>query len=142
METEELKDRIPESELIFSASKSSGPGGQNVNKVNTRAEIRFNILATSSLTQAEKDIIFLRLGKRINSAGELIITSGTARSQLKNRVIATGKMFKLLAYALTETPERKPTHPTVKSQVERLEEKKKRSNLKKLRRDPDQSKLP
>jgi ribosome-associated protein len=142
MKTEELKDRIPESELLFSASKSSGPGGQNVNKVNTRAEIRFNILTTTSLTQEEKEIILNRLSNRINSAGEIIITSGRARSQLKNRESATEKMFMLLASALTENPERKPTLPTIKSKVERLEKKKKRSNLKKLRKDPGQSTLP
>ena len=141
MRPEDLKFRIPENEVVFSASKSGGPGGQNVNKVNTKVEIRFNVLTTKSLLQEEKELIIERLHTRINSEGELIITSGRARSQMKNRELATEKMYKLLASALTEKPERKPTQPTIKSQVERLEEKKKRSNIKKLRRNPDQSKL-
>jgi protein subunit release factor B len=96
MRTEELKDRIPEIEPAFSATKSGGPGGQNV--VKTKVEIRFNILTTESLSQQEKELIL-------------------------------------------ET-QRKPTQPTKKLQGERLDEKKKRSNLKKLRKEPDHSTLP
>jgi ribosome-associated protein len=139
MEAEELKKRIPENEFRFSASKSSGPGGQNVNKVNSRVEIRFKIDDCAVLTEEEKGLILKKLTNRINNDGELIITAGTSRSQLRNRESAIEILYNLLAWALTEDPERKPTIPTLKSQIERLEKKKRRSSLKKMRRDPDQS---
>src|SRR4030042_1602013 len=112
MSPEELRDRIPLSELIYSASRSGGPGGQNVNKVNTKVELRFNVKNSSSLTVYEKEKILIILANRINSDGELLIISQSERSQLMNRKKAEEKFFKLLASALTEKPERKATAPT------------------------------
>ena len=65
MNCEELKSRIPVSELVFSTSRSSGPGGQNVNKVNTKVELRFNIYKTESLSENEKEKILIRLKNKI-----------------------------------------------------------------------------
>ena len=137
MTTEELRERIPLNEIIFSASRSGGPGGQNVNKVNTRVELRFDVGNTFHLTETEKEKIFLRLKNRINSDGELIVTSQSERSQFMNKKKAKEKFFSLLASALTEKNKRKSTAPTSASKRERLKKKKIRSTAKKLRRDTD-----
>lgn len=138
MTPEELKEIIPENELVFSTSRSSGPGGQNVNKVNTRVEIRFNILSSQVFSEREKDQIFEKLKNKINSEGELIVTSQSERTQLSNRNKAVQRLLTLLSSALTENPIRRPTAPTGKSRIERLEEKRKRGSLKKLRKSGDQ----
>ncbi len=141
MDTESLKARRLEDEFFFAASRSSGPGGQNVNKVNTKVEIRFNVRDSAILSEAEKEIIFLKLNKKINSSGELIVTSQSERSQPKNRERAIDKMFRLLVRSLTEDPVRRPTSPTEKSKLERLDAKHRRGRTKVLRKitdeDPD-----
>jgi ribosome-associated protein len=133
MNAEEIKLRIPAGELRISNTRSSGPGGQNVNKVNTKVELRFNVAASSFLTEKEKEIIFLKLKKRINSEGYLIVTSQSERSQLMNRKKAEEKFFKLLASALTVKKKRKETKPTEASKKKRIENKKKHGSVKKLR---------
>ena len=135
MEPSELKERHFESELVFTATRSGGPGGQNVNKVSTKVELRFNISDTSLLSEEEKLLIVKKLGNRINKEGELIITAQSARSQLSNREKATERFYILLSRALTVQKKRKPTSPTLTSKLKRLEEKHNRSSIKKLRRD-------
>jgi ribosome-associated protein len=137
--TDELRDRIPESEYSFLTSRSSGPGGQNVNKVNTKVEIRFNVQLSNSLSVKEKELICRNLKNRINSSGELVVKSQSERTQLRNRNKAVEKMLLLLSEALTEKPERKPTLPTLKSQAERIDEKKKRGRIKRMRKEDDMS---
>ena len=131
----EIRDRIPLSEILYSASRSGGPGGQNVNKVSTKVELRFNVRNSSSLSEKEKEKIFALLKKRINSEGELFIISQSERSQLMNRKKAEEKFFRLMASALTEKPERKATAPTGVSKAKRLKIKKQRGNIKKLRKE-------
>jgi ribosome-associated protein len=137
MDIQTLLDRNLTSEFTFSASRSSGPGGQNVNKVNTRAEIRFSIRDSALLSDSEKQTLLDRLSRRINSEGELLIISQSERSQLKNRKKAVEKMLSMIAAALTESPERIPTGPTTRSKAERLDSKRKRGNLKELRKGID-----
>lgn len=129
----ELKDRIPESELIFFTSRSSGPGGQNVNKVNTKVEIHFNIQLSTVFSTYEKELICKNLMNRINSAGELVVRSQSERTQLNNRKKALEKLFMLISAGLIEKPERKSTTPSEKSKAERLDEKKKRGKIKRSR---------
>lgn len=139
MKEEELRERIPVSEFNFLTSRSGGPGGQNVNKVNTKVELRFNISNSSSLSEREKERIFIILKNRINSEAELIIVSQSERSQTGNRKKVTERFFKLVSSALTEKIERRKTNPTKASQNERLEKKKQRATIKKLRQGHDHS---
>jgi len=132
---EDLKELISRSEFSFLTSRSSGPGGQNVNKVNTKVEIHFNVRYSSSLSDAEKELIFRKLKNRINSEGELVVRSQSERTQLNNKKKALEKMLVLLSEALTEKPDRKPTSVSKKSKTERLDEKKKRGRIKRIRSD-------
>ena len=131
----EIRDRIPLSEILYSASRSGGPGGQNVNKVSTKVELRFNVKNSPSLSENEKEKILTVLKNRINTDGELLIISQSERSQLMNRKKAEEKFFRIMASALTEKPERKATAPTSVSKAKRLKIKKQRGNIKKLRKE-------
>ncbi len=131
--SEERKKRL-ETEFVLSASKSSGPGGQNVNKVNTRVELRFSITASASLTTAAKHKIHIKLKNRINSEGELILVEQSERSQWRNREKVTAKFFDMIETALTPIKRRIKTSPTFASRVKRLENKKKMSLKKQLRK--------
>jgi ribosome-associated protein len=111
MSPEELRTRITSDEIKYSATRSGGPGGQNVNKVNTKVELRFNINSSSSLTYHEKQLLLNLLGKKINDEGDLLIISQSERSQLQNKKDAEEKFFRILAKALTVKPERKATGP-------------------------------
>jgi ribosome-associated protein len=131
-----LNDRDFSNELHFTASRSSGPGGQNVNKVNTKVELRFSIPGSILLSDEEKELILEKLKKKINSEGELIIVSQAERSQLKNKVKAVEKFYTLLARALTPRKKRKPTKPSQASKEERLETKRKQAEKKDRRKNP------
>lgn len=124
---------IPENELLFTASGSSGPGGQNVNKVSTRVTLWFDVLHSASLTEEQKDRISRNLAARINKKGWLRITVEEHRSQAANRKLAREKFCRLLFEALKERPVRKKTRVPKRSRRRRLENKKQRSRKKKLR---------
>jgi ribosome-associated protein len=134
MNTDDLEKRNLVSEFIYSASRSSGPGGQNVNKLNTKVELRFCISTTILLTESEKEIIYKQLKRKINKAGELVLVAQEGRTQSENKIIVTNKFYELVAKALTIPEIRKPTKPTFSSRVKRLDMKKNRSNVKKLRK--------
>lgn len=134
MVAEELRSRISPGELIFSTSRSSGPGGQNVNKVNTKVELRFYVQGSPNLSALEKEKVLEKLKKKINADGEMIVVSQSERTQLMNRKKAEEKFFRMLASALTEKRKRKSTGPTEASRTRRLEKKKKRGTIKKLRK--------
>jgi ribosome-associated protein len=137
MKTEELKSRNFENEFTFTATRSSGPGGQNVNKVNTRIELRFNIEISVLLTPGEKLMIYEKLGNKISGEGDLIIISQSERSQFENKRKAVEKFYLLIARALTHKKKRIPTSPGAGAKARRLDVKRKRSEIKKLRGGSD-----
>jgi ribosome-associated protein len=123
-------------ELSFSASRSSGPGGQHVNKVSTKMELRFNVAVSVLLSEDEKALIAEKLANRINAAGELVLVSQTERSQLQNKEKVTEKFYLLITRALTPRKKRKPTKPSRASKEERLETKRQNSEKKERRKSP------
>jgi ribosome-associated protein len=123
-------------ELNYSASRSSGPGGQHVNKVSTKMELRFHVASSALLSEEEKMLITEKLANRINAAGELVLVSQSERSQLQNREKVTEKFYSLLLRALTPRKKRKPTRPSRASKEERLEIKRQQSEEKERRRSP------
>ena len=129
-----LTKRNFETEFTFRTSRSSGPGGQNVNKVNSKVELRFNIPLSQFLNDAEKHILFEKLATKINTEGELIIVSQEHRSQLQNKETAIQRFYMLLSTALTPAKKRRPTKPTRGSIERRLEKKKKQASKKSDRR--------
>jgi ribosome-associated protein len=139
MNPEELKNRNLESEFVFSSSRSGGPGGQNVNKVSTKVELRFSLLLTSGFSEQEKEIIFFKLKNKINKESELILVSQSERTQLMNKLVVTVKFYDIISKALTTQKKRRSTRPTLSSKIRRLEGKRNRANIKKLRKDDGES---
>ncbi|MFZ4464430.1 MAG: alternative ribosome rescue aminoacyl-tRNA hydrolase ArfB [Bacteroidales bacterium] len=111
-------------EFRFSASRSSGAGGQNVNKVNTRMELRFDISASTKLSEEEKALLLEKLAGRINADNELLIVSQTERNQLGNKEKTLERFYILLAKALTPRRPRRATRPTLASKERRITDKK------------------
>ena len=122
-----------DNELNFSFSRSSGPGGQNVNKVNTKVELRFTIAESKILTKEEKVILLDKLSKQINQNGELIIIAQETRSQLKNKHKAIEKFYIVINKALKPVKERKPTSIPKGINEKRLKDKQELSEKKKRR---------
>ena len=124
---------IPSNELQWRFSRSSGPGGQNINKIESQVEIMFNIQKSSSLNSSQK----YRLRKKLNNKivnGYISIKVQKTRSQLKNRAIAIKKLSSLIkSVIMSEEKVRKTTTPTKSSQKRRIESKKKRGKLKENR---------
>ncbi|MBN1292007.1 MAG: aminoacyl-tRNA hydrolase [Candidatus Latescibacteria bacterium] len=126
--------QIPESDLVFTASRSSGPGGQNVNKVNTRITVFFDANKSESLLPEQKQLILERLATRANKNGVIRVYSQRYRTQKANREAAITRLVELLRSALHTKPARinKSVPPAAKHK--RLEDKKKRSLLKQSRK--------
>ncbi len=131
--SERLRERIPEDVFVFRFSRSAGPGGQNVNKVNTRVTLLFDLTANEELTPAEKRRIAAALSGRISSEGILRVTSSRMRSQRANRETATERFYELLAKVLTPRRPRKATRIPYRSRRQRLENKRIHAETKRLR---------
>lgn len=127
---------IPLAELSFRFSRSSGPGGQHVNKTETRVELLFDVANSPSLTDAQREQVMRRLANRIDSDGVLHVTSQATRSQKQNREVALERFRRLLQEALRPLKKRRPTKPPPAATERRLREKKRRSETKKRRRVP------
>lgn len=120
-------------EFIFQASRSSGPGGQNVNKVNSKIELRFNIQDSVLLTEYQKEILLSKLSTKITSDGFLIVVSQRDRSQLVNKEDAIRKIYELFEKALRPVKRRKSTRPTRSSVEKRLTGKRIKADIKQNR---------
>lgn len=120
-------------EFIFSASRSSGPGGQNVNKVNSRVTLEWNIVQSLLVSEEEKTVILHRLSSHITKEGVLQLTSQEARSQLQNRETVVQKLEQLLIKAFTKKKIRKPTKPSKAAKQKRIFQKKQHGEKKKWR---------
>jgi len=127
---------IPVSELQFRFSTSSGPGGQHVNKAETRVTLLFDVANSDSLAEVEREQVMQRLASRIDSSGVLQISSQASRSQHQNRETAVARFQQLLAEALKPRRQRRKTRPGRAAVEKRLAEKKKRSQKKQERRRP------
>jgi ribosome-associated protein len=124
---------ISDDELTFTASKSSGPGGQYVNKVNTRMTLWFDVAGSPSLTEDQKIRIQTHLSTRISKTGVLRVIAQSSRSQITNRELATQRFVELIQEALQENPPRRKTKIPLKVRQQRIDTKKHRSRFKKLR---------
>jgi len=125
--------RVPIREIEFHTSRSGGPGGQNVNKLETKVEARWNVDETSWLTPEERNRLKEALGSRITPRGVLRVTSQRHRSQSRNKEAAMERLQSLVARALEPRKVRRPTAPTRKSEEERIAAKKRRGRTKRLR---------
>ena len=117
-------------ELQFQTSRSSGPGGQNVNKVESRVELRFRVADSQLLTDEQKQTLLEKLAPRLTAEGELLVTAQEDRSQLRNRETALLKFHQLLTKTLHKPKARRPTKPSKGAVRQRLESKKKHGDKK------------
>jgi ribosome-associated protein len=127
---------VPEREITFTASRSGGPGGQNVNKLNTRITLAFDVAASPSLSPEQKARIRERLATRISGNGILRVTSQRFRTQSANREAALERFVELLRTALAERARRVRTRPTALARERRVASKKLRGRLKAQRARP------
>ena len=130
---------IPEREISFTFSRSSGPGGQNVNKLNTRVTLRFDVARSPSLTDEQRGMILERIPTRISRVGILRVVSQKHRTQKMNREAATERFAELLREALVRIRPRKKRGIPAGVKKKRLEDKRRRSRLKSARVRPSES---
>jgi ribosome-associated protein len=128
---------IPEGEITFTASRSSGPGGQNVNKVSTRVTLEFDMAHSTALSAGQRERIHAKLASRISKDGILRVISQRTRSQEMNRTDALARFAELLAQALRQERPRIKTRAPRAAENQRIEEKKKRTRIKRLRSGRD-----
>ena len=126
--------QIPLSELRFRTSRSSGPGGQNVNKLETRVELVFDVAGSPSLSEDQKNILLTLLASRIDARGVLHISSQKSRSQWENKQLVIEKLASLLQGALKVRRKRVKTSPTRSSKERRVQSKKKHGRKKTMRK--------
>ena len=127
---------VPASELQLVATRSGGPGGQNVNKVATRVTLRWSPARSAALSEAQRERLLLRLASRLTKEGELVLHVDTSRSQAANREEARARLAEVVREALKVPRKRRKTRPTRGSQRRRVEAKKQRGDVKRLRRRP------
>lgn len=128
---------IPGSELEERATRSSGPGGQSVNTTDSAAELRWAFADSVALSEAEKQRVRDNLGSRITDDGTFIIRASEHRSQHRNRAAARDRLAEMLATAIEPPKVRRRTRPSRAAKRRRLENKKHRGEIKRLRKPPE-----
>ena len=127
--------RIPSSSLNFRFARSSGPGGQHMNKTESNVELMFDVVNTPYLNEADKTRVIIKLASYLDKEGVLHVESQQGRSQLRNREEVVERFAVLLRQALIVPKKRRPTKPSKAAKEKRLDSKKKSSTTKKMRRE-------
>jgi len=137
MTANHITANVLSAELEFSAARSGGPGGQNVNKVNSKVILRWNIRNSKLVNDDQKELLLKKLAPYITIEGDLLIASQESRSQLDNKEIVVTKFDALLKKAFTKPKARRATKPTKSSKVKRVDNKKRQAEKKQWRKKLD-----
>lgn len=129
-----MRPRIPDDELTWRFSRSSGPGGQHVNTADTRAEVRWSVRDSAVLDAEAKERVVRRLSSRLSADGSIAVASSRYRSQHRNRQAARLRLEELVDQALAPITPRKPTRKSRAAEQRRLDAKRRRGDLKRSRR--------
>jgi ribosome-associated protein len=131
-----VSPRIPDHEIMHRASRASGPGGQHVQKTASRVEVLWDLARTTSLTDEERARVWARLRNRVDKDGVLRVVAEDERSQHRNREIALARLREMVERALAVPRPRKATKPSRAARERRLQAKKRRGAVKRMRRTP------
>ncbi|MFN2524986.1 MAG: alternative ribosome rescue aminoacyl-tRNA hydrolase ArfB [Actinomycetota bacterium] len=132
---------IPDDELEFKFSTSGGPGGQHANKAATRVDLRWVPETSRALGPRQRERVLSRLAKRLDSSGALRLSSDRYRSQLRNRTAVLGRLAEMVEEALRPAARRVATKPTSGAVERRLNQKRRRGAIKKMRTRPSEGEL-
>lgn len=128
--------RVPEAELEFQASRSSGPGGQSVNTTSSQVELRWNVQESTALSNTQRERLLARLSSRLTKDGVLVLAGSEHRSQHRNRAAVLARFRAIVGEALTPPKTRRQTRPSRAAKQRRLDDKARRAELKRQRRPP------